>query len=116
MKNKVNVATLVGYKKSKNEDFEDEEEGEIDDSELLEEESGEENNEENGEESDEQKNKGYNNKENGKNINEEGKEIKYLYTTFSKNKGKNFKMGFEENKRLFNLDRKLVYAVNSFNE
>ena len=44
------------------------------------------------------------------------KEIKYLYTTFSKNKGKNFKMGFEENKRLFNLDRKLVYAVNSFNE
>ena len=75
VKNKVNVATLVGYKKSKNEDFEDEEEGEIDDSELLEEESGEENNEENGEESDEQKNKGNNNKENGKNINEEGKEF-----------------------------------------
>ena len=74
VKNKVNVATLVGYKKSKNEDFEDEEEGEIDDSELLEEESEEENNEENGEESDEQKNKGNNNKENGKNINEEGKE------------------------------------------
>ena len=74
VKNKVNVATLVGYKKSKNEDFEDEEEGEIDDSELLEEESEEENNEENGEESDEQKNKGNNKKENGKNINEEGKE------------------------------------------
>ena len=74
VKNKVNVATLVGYKKSKNEDFEDEEEGEIDDSELLEEESEEENNEENGEESDEQKNKGNNIKENGKNINEEGKE------------------------------------------
>ena len=74
VKNRVNVATLVGYKKSKNEDFEDEEEGEIDDSELLEEESEEENNEENGEESDEQKNKGNNNKENGKNINEEGKE------------------------------------------
>ena len=74
VKNKVNVATLVGYKKTKNEDFEDEEEGEIDDSELLEEESEEENNEENGEESDEQKNKGNNNKENYKNINEEGKE------------------------------------------
>ena len=74
VKNRVNVATLVGYKKSKNEDFEDEEEGEIDDSELLEEESEEENNEKNGEESDEQKNKGNNNKENGKNINEEGKE------------------------------------------
>jgi hypothetical protein len=66
VKNKVNTAILVGLEKNKNEEFEDEEEGEIEDSELLEEDEEEKENEDNensGEESDEQ-NQSDNNKEN----------------------------------------------------
>jgi len=70
VKNKVNSAILVGLEKNNNEKFEDEEEGEIEDSELLEEEEEEEeeekekeDNENSGEESEEQ-NKSDNNKEN----------------------------------------------------
>ena len=66
VKNKVNSAILVGLEKNNNEKFEDEEEGEIEDSELLEEDEEEKENEDNensGEESDEQ-NQIDNNKEN----------------------------------------------------
>ena len=42
--------------------------------------------------------------------------LKYLYTVYSKNKGKKLKISLNENKVLFNLDRKLVYTVNSFND
>ena len=42
--------------------------------------------------------------------------LNYLYTVFAKNKGKKLKMSFNEDKKLFNLDRKLVYTVNSFND
>ena len=42
--------------------------------------------------------------------------LKYLYTVYSKNKGKKLKLSLNENKVLFNLDRKLVYTVNSFND
>jgi len=44
------------------------------------------------------------------------KELKYLYTAYSKNKGKKLKLSLNENQTLFNLDRKLVYTVNSFND
>ena len=67
VKNKVNSAILVGLEKNKNEEFEDEEKGEIDDSELLEEEEEEEkekeDNENDEEELDEQ-NESNNNEEN----------------------------------------------------
>ena len=66
VKNKVNTAILVGLEKNNNEIFEGEEEGEIEDSELLEEDEEEKENEDNensGEELDEQ-NKSDNNKEN----------------------------------------------------
>ena len=66
VKNKVNSAILVGLEKNKNEEFEDEEEGEIDDSGLLEEEEEEkekEDNENDEEELDEQ-NESNNNEEN----------------------------------------------------
>ena len=44
------------------------------------------------------------------------KELKYLYSDFDKNEGKKLKMILNENQILFNLDRKLVYTVNSFND
>ena len=44
------------------------------------------------------------------------KELKYLYSAFDKNEGKKLKMILNENQILFNLDRKLVYTVNSFND
>ena len=42
--------------------------------------------------------------------------LKYLYYLFNKNKGKKFKKNFEENKIILNLDKKLVFTVNSFND
>ena len=42
--------------------------------------------------------------------------LKYLYYLFNKNKGKKFKKNFEENKILLNMDKKLVFTVNSFND
>ena len=56
VKNKINSAILVGLEKIKNEEFEDEEEGEIDDSELLEEGEEKEEDENNEDESYEQNN------------------------------------------------------------
>ena len=77
VKNKVNSAILVGLEKNKNEEFEDEEEGEIDDSELLEEEEEEEkekeDNENDEEELDEQ-NESNNNEENEDEVREEEEE------------------------------------------
>ena len=44
------------------------------------------------------------------------KELKYLYSAFDKNEGKKLKMILNENQILFNLDRQLVYTLNSFND
>ena len=42
-------------------------------------------------------------------------ELNYLYSIFSKNSGKQFKISLDENKTLYNMDKKLIYTVNSFN-
>ena len=44
------------------------------------------------------------------------KELKFLYSVFDKNEGKKLKMILNENQILFNLDKNLVYTVNSFND
>ena len=42
------------------------------------------------------------------------RELKFLYSVFDKNEGKKLKMILNENQILFNLDKNLVYTVNSF--
>ena len=42
--------------------------------------------------------------------------LNYLYSVFSKNDDKKFKMSFDENNILINMDKKLMHTVNSFND
>ena len=43
-------------------------------------------------------------------------ELNYLYSIFSKNDDKKFKISFDENNTLINMDKKLMNTVNSFND
>jgi len=43
-------------------------------------------------------------------------ELNYLYSVFSKNDDKKFKISFDENNTLINMDKKLMHTVNSFND
>ena len=42
--------------------------------------------------------------------------LNYLYSVFSKNDDKKFKISFDENNILINMDKKLMHTVNSFND
>ena len=43
-------------------------------------------------------------------------ELNYLYTAFSKSNGKKFKLSYDENKKIYSMDKKLIHTVNSFND
>ena len=43
-------------------------------------------------------------------------ELNYLYTAFSKSNGKKFKLSYDENKKIYSMDKKLIRTVNSFND
>lgn len=44
------------------------------------------------------------------------KELKFYYTIFANKEPKKLKMSSDENKKIFKMDRNLVYTVNSFND